>query len=206
MADSHGNVPATIAGIHCLQNRGAEQIFHLGDLFDSILDNDFMTILQTVCNNHVLCIKGNNDYQVEQAIDSGLTGNLPAADRALLVEYLRDMPMIREFQNICMAHSLPYNNIRAFYQPIDDGGTLIAERIFRDTNYFLILSGHSHQPVLFRWRDGAVSREALTEKYLVHFSPVDRYILVVLSVDNCECGILDFYHHTYLRLRIPEDR
>jgi len=206
MADSHGNVPATIAGIHCLQNNGVAQIYHLGDLFDSLLDNDFMTILQAVCNNDVLCVKGNNDYQVEQAIAHGMTGKLSAAERALLAEYLHDMPMIREFRNICMAHSLPYNSIRAFYEPIDDGGILIAKRIFRDTNYSLILCGHSHQSVLFRYRDNAVSREVLTEKYLVPFSPKERYILIVGSVDNGECGLLDFDQNTYLRLRIFEDQ
>lgn len=205
MADSHGNLPATIAAINCLKKNGAERVYHLGDLFDSALDNDFIGILQEVCNNHVLSVKGNNDYQVEQALAKGTVSNLAGADRLLLITYLQNMPMKREIYDICMTHSLPYDNIRAFYEPIDDGGTSRAEKIFRETDYFLICCGHSHHPVLFRWRYGKVSREALSEKYRVHFFPAERYILIVGSVDSGECGLLDFRGNVYQRLRIFQD-
>ena len=132
LADSHGNLPATVAAIQCLQENGADQLYHLGDLFDSVRDNDFMTILNTLCNNCVIGIKGNTDY-------------------------------------------------------------------------FLTCCGHSHQPVLFRWRSGEVHRETLSEKYLISFSAAERYILIVGAVDNGECGLLDLDGWMYQRLRIDEN-
>ncbi len=205
IADSHGNLPATIAAINCLKEEGADRIYHLGDLFDSALDNDFTTILEVICNNDVLSVKGNNDYQVEQALATGKPFNLAEADYSFLMAYLQNMPMKREIYDLCITHSLPYDNIRAFYEPIDDGGTLIAEKIFRDTNYFLICSGHSHHPVLFRWRSGRVNREDLSEKYLVHFFSTERYILIVGSVDRGECGLLNLDENLYKRLRVFND-
>jgi len=205
MADSHGNLPATIAAINCLKKNGAEKIYHLGDLFDSVARNDFARLLQAVRNNCVLSVKGNNDYQVEQAIGNGITFNLTDTDRVNLLKYLRDMPMKRESGDICLTHSLPYDSIRSFYEPIDDGGTLRAEQVFQNTDYFLVCCGHSHQPVLFRWHNGVVTREGLAEKYRVSFSAPERYILIVGSVDNGECGLLNFENKGYRRLRIFED-
>lgn len=205
MADSHGNLPATIAAINCLKKNGAAKIYHLGDLFDSVAGNDFARLLQAVRHNCVLSVKGNNDYQVEQAIDNGMTFNLTETDRVFLLKYLRGMPMKHEFGDICLTHSLPYDSIRSFYEPIDDGGTLRAEQVFQDTDYLLVCCGHSHQPVLFRWYNGRVTREGLAEKYLVSFSVPERYILIVGSVDNGDCGLLDFENYSYRRLRIFED-
>jgi len=205
IADSHGNLSATIAAINCLKKQGAERIYHLGDLFDSALNNDFVNILETVCNHDVLSVKGNNDYQIEQALANGNAYHLSGADESFLSMYLENMPIKREIYDICMTHSLPYNNIRSFYEPIDDGGTLRAENIFRDTNYFLMCAGHSHHPVLFRWRRGKASREDLAEKYLVHFFPAERYILIVGAVDGGECGLLNLDKNSYQRFRIVDD-
>jgi len=205
IADSHGNLPATIAAINCLKKNGAERLYQLGDLFDSALDNDFMDILQAVCSHNVLSVKGNNDYQVEKGLDNGWVSNLAEADRSYVRQYLQNMPMKREVYDICITHSQPYDNIRAFYEPIDDGGTQRAEKIFRDTDYFMICCGHSHHPVLFRWRSGRVSREELSEKYRVPFLSSARYILIVGAVDRGECGLLDFEANVYRRLRIYKD-
>ena len=48
LADSHGNLPATIAAIRCLKQNGAEHLYHLGDLFDFVYDIDLVTILHTL--------------------------------------------------------------------------------------------------------------------------------------------------------------
>jgi len=205
LADSHGNLPATMAAIKCLQEKGAEQLYHLGDLFDSVLDNDFVSILDALCDNQVITIKGNNDHQVEQALIKETNNSLSFENRDFVMQYLKNMPMKQEIHHICLAHSLPYNNIRAFYEPMDDGTTSRAEQVFRNTDYFLTCCGHSHQPVLFRWQSGKVHRETLSEKYLFPFSASERYILIVGAVDNGECGLLDLDRWIYQRLRIDEN-
>lgn len=205
LADSHGNLPATVAAIQRLQENGADQLYHLGDLFDSVRDNDFVTILNTLCNNCVISIKGNNDHQVAKALAKDKGSGLSDADHAFVVQYLQKMPIIKKIGNICLAHSLPYENIRALYEPMDDGTTSRAEQVFQDTDYFLTCCGHSHQPVLFRWRSGEVHREPMGEKYLISFSAADRYILIVGAVDNGECGLLDVDRWIYQRFRIDEN-
>jgi len=205
LADSHGNLPATMAAIKCLQANGADRLYHLGDLFDSVLDNDFVTILDKLCHHHVITIKGNNDHQVEQALIKETSTGLSRENRDFVVQYLKNMPMTQKIHAICLAHSLPYDHIRAFYEPMDDGTTTRAEQVFRDTDYFLTCCGHSHQPVLFRWQSGNVIRETLAEKYLIPFSAAERYILVVGAVDNGECGLLDLDRWVYQRLRIDEN-
>ncbi|MFP4531198.1 MAG: metallophosphoesterase family protein [Desulfobacterales bacterium] len=205
LADSHGNLPATIAAIHCLQENGAEQLYHLGDLFDSVRNNEFMSVLNTLCNNCVIGIKGNNDHQVAQSLVKDTSAGLSAEDREFVVQYLQKMPMKQNIGPICLAHSLPYENIRALYEPMDDGTTSRAEQVFQDTDYFLTCCGHSHQPMLFRWRSGEVYREPISQKYLIPFSALERYILIVGSVDNGECGLLDFDRWIYQRFRIDEN-
>lgn len=203
LADSHGNLPATAAAINCLQDNGCEQLYHLGDLFDSVRYNDFMAVLNLLSRNKVTGIKGNNDHQIEQALVNGAHTCLSEADRTFVLQYLRGMPIKKEFDNsICLAHSLPYENIRAFYEPMDDGSPARAKQVFQNTNYFLICCGHSHQPVFFRWRAGEVHREPMSQKYLIPFSAAERYIFIVGAVDNGECGLLDFDRGVYQRFRI----
>jgi len=202
LADSHGNLPATVAAIECLQANGAQQLYHLGDLFDSIHDNDFSSIFQLVKRHQVLAVKGNNDYQVERAFKNGADSCLSPADSLSLADYLALLPMKRELAYACMTHSLPYEDVRAFYEPMDDGSTRPATRVFKATDYPLICCGHSHHPVLFTWRAGEVSRERMTGRNQVHFLPGQRYILIVGSVEKGDCGILDFDMNTYQGFRI----
>ena len=152
----------------------------------------------------MISIKGNNVHQVAKALVKDKGSGLSETDRAFVVQYLQKMPMIQKIGNICLAHSLPYENIRAFYEPMDDGTTTRAEEVFLNTDYFLTCCGHSHQPLLFRCRSGEVYREPMAEKYLIPFSAAERYILIVGAVDNGECGLLDVDRWIYQRFRIDE--
>lgn len=199
LADSHGNLAATAAAIESLESGGAEKLYHLGDLFDSIKSNDFSGMLSLLEKHRVECLKGNNDHQVEMALKNGGAGLPAEAERHRTAAYLAELPARRVLDPVCLSHSLPYGDVRSCYEPIDDGTTRRAEALFAETGYFLVCCGHCHQPVLFTLRPDGVQREPLTGRDRIFFLPRQRYILIVGSVEEGECGILDLSENIYQR-------
>ena len=109
--------------------------------------------------------------------------------------------MRMEYQDICFTHSLPYDSIRAFYEPVDTGSVERAIDIFRHTPYRIIFCGHSHLPILFRWRSGRVFREEIQTNKKIFLDPSERYIIIVGSVDSREYGFFDWGKMCYERIR-----
>jgi predicted phosphodiesterase len=202
LADSHGNLRATRACLRRLHSEKVDLLMHLGDIFDSCGDENLIDLLQTIQQNNIAGVKGNNDYQVEKALQNGVSIPLPAADRNRISMFLKALPMKREINDICFAHSLPYDSIRAFYEPVDTGATDRAARLFNETPYRMIFCGHSHHPVFFRWRAGKVTRETIRPEEPLRLDDRQRYIIVVGSAENEECGLFDSVRRLYQRIRV----
>ncbi len=202
IADSHGNLPATRACIRRLQLENVELMMHLGDIFDSCGDEGLVDLLDTIQHNNIGSVKGNNDYQVEKALENGASMPVSAAQRKGILNFLRGLPTKKVLNDLCFAHSLPYDSIRAFYEPIDTGDTVRAAQVFKDTPYRIIFCGHSHHSIVFRWRPKGVTREAISPGEPLGINPHERYIIVVGSVENKECGVFDAVKNTYQRIRL----
>jgi predicted phosphodiesterase len=202
MADSHGNLDAMKACILRLKNKNADSIIHLGDFLDSQKFGEALQIIETIQHNHIFPVKGNNDYQVENALKNGFTSHLRADHCKLIHSFLSSVPIRIVMSKICFAHSLPYDSIRSFYEPVDTGNTERAQRIFQDTDYQIIFSGHSHFPILFRSKSGKVSRETIHDQSPVKIHPNERFIIIIGSISEGECGLMDMTQMKYERIRL----
>ena len=201
IADSHGNVEATAEAIRLLKERGAGILFHLGDFCDSIRHDRAAAMIRLLRENGVLAVKGNNDFCVEGMLTDERRPPGPKGEPA--IAFLRSVPLTRTLDGLLFAHSLPYDSLRSFYEPIDTGATQRAERLFNETDFQLLFCGHSHLPILFRMARGKVTREPVPPGVKLHRDSGDRIIAIVGAADNGECALYDPEKQTYERIRIP---
>jgi predicted phosphodiesterase len=204
IADSHGNLDATAEAIRLLKERSAGILIHLGDFCDSNRYDRVAAMIHLLRENGVLAVKGNNDFYVESMLTHECRPPEPEGEPA--VAFLRSVPFTRSLNGLLFAHSLPYDSLRSFYEPIDTGTTQRAERLFADTDFQLLFCGHSHLPILFRKAGGTVTRDQVPSE--VKRSPAeqhgaaDRFIVVVGSADEGECALYDREAGIYERIRI----
>lgn len=220
IADSHGNLDATAEAIRLLKARGAGILIHLGDFCDSIRHNRAAAMIRLLRENSVLAVKGNNDFFVESMLTDECRPPEPEGEPA--VAFLRSVPITRTLNGLLFAHSLPYDSLRSFYEPIDTGTTQRAEQLFAETDFQLLFCGHSHLPILFRKAGGTVTREQVPPEVKLTLGAVsespdsagershteqngaaaDRFIVIVGSADEGECALYDREAGIYERIRI----
>jgi predicted phosphodiesterase len=213
IADSHGNLDATTEAIRLLKARGAGILVHLGDFCDSVRRDRAGAMIRLLRENNVLAVKGNNDFFVEGVLTDERRSHDPEGEPA--IAFLKTVPFTRTLNGLLFAHSLPFDTLRSFYEPIDTGTTQRAERLFAETDFQLLFCGHSHLPVLFRKSGSRVTREQvppgenmilLTNADKQHTkkddSPPDRFIVIVGAADGGECAFYDRDSGIYERIRI----
>ncbi|MCX5837066.1 MAG: metallophosphoesterase family protein [Deltaproteobacteria bacterium] len=199
IADSHGNLEATAEAILLLKGRGAGLLIHLGDFCDSIRHDRAAAMIDLLREKGVLAVKGNNDFLVENRLADARRP--PDAEGKNMLAFLRDVPVVRTQGDIRFAHSLPFDTLRAFYEPIDTGDTRRAEKLFAEADFRILFCGHAHLPILFRKADGRVTREAVPAGRPTALERTERYIFVVGAASDGECALFDDEAGTYERLR-----
>jgi predicted phosphodiesterase len=213
IADSHGNLEATAEAIHLLKGRDAGIIVHLGDFCDSVRRDRTGAMIRLLRENSVLAVKGNNDFFIESALTD--LHRLPNPEAGPAIDFLQTLPLSRALNGLLFAHSLPFDTLRSFYEPIDTGNTQRAERLFAEMDFRLLFCGHSHLPVIFRKAGSRVTREHMppgqklvlsTEGEPPHMKtnggPPDRFIVIVGAADDGECAFYDREGGIYERIRI----
>ena len=219
IADSHGNLDATAEAIRLLKRRGAGIIIHLGDFCDSVRRDRAGAMIRLLQENDVFAVKGNNDYLVERVLTDERRSPDPDGEPA--IAFLKTVPFTRTVDGLLFAHSLPFDTLRSFYEPIDTGNTQRAERLFAETDFRLLFCGHSHLPILFRKVNGTVTREQVppemqlilgaegessknggVQSYGEPNGAADRFIVIVGSADEGECALYDREAGIYERIRI----
>jgi putative phosphoesterase len=189
IADSHGNLEATAEAIFLLKWRGADTIVHLGDFCDSVYPERTAVMINLLRENGVLAVKGNNDSLAENILADAR--RQPDAEEIQILEFLRDVPIVRAQGDIRFAHSLPFDTLRAFHTTIDTGDTRRAEELFNTSDFRILFCGHSHIPILFRKLDGLVTREAIPAGLPTVLEREGRYIIVAGAAAEGECALYD---------------
>ncbi len=200
MADSHGNLKATKKAIEVLRKEGAESLIHLGDCFDSLRNDSLTAIVKLLKDNSVAVVKGNNDHQIEKLLKDNSYEE--GEGRGGVLSFIEDLPMIMVMKDLCFAHSLPFDALRSFYEPIDIGSAKRARGIFKNTPYRIVFAGHSHIPVFFRWKEGHATRETIMPGQALSIEKSERYIMIVGAVYGGECALYDRDSMEYKRIRI----
>ena len=198
IADSHGNREATAEAIRLLKGRGADLLVHLGDFCDSIRHGRAAAMIGLLLEHDVLAVKGNNDFFFEKMLaDEHRSAD---AEGEKILSFLRDVPVVRALGDIRLAHSLPFDTLRAFYEPIDTGNTRRAEKLFNEAAFRILFCGHSHLPILFRKEDGHVTREPVPPGLPLVLQRTGRYIFIAGAATDGECALYDGEAGTYERL------
>jgi predicted phosphodiesterase len=199
IADTHGSISALSRAIQTLSVKKVTELIHLGDFFDSVYNKNIDEVLSVLQKYNVRAVKGNNDYQVEKMIENGFFDKSPDRNGSCLA-FLKKTPILYKIGNTCFSHSMPYDSMRSFYEPIDTGTTEKALEIFQNTSYHTFFCGHSHNPVCFRYNSGKVMREAIHPGRPIHLSGDERYIFIVGSAESGECGFYDMSESSYERI------
>lgn len=189
VADSHDCLEALDRAVRLLEARGAESLVHLGDICDSLRLDLLEDSVRLIRKHRLLAVKGNNDFMLENLLRCQ-----PPEGKALyerLGSFLEELPMKIVWDGLCFAHSLPFDHLRSFYEPIDVGTTDRAREIFNLTRHRILFCGHSHRSVLFRLAGERVSREPIPTGGSVALNPEERYIIVTGSVLEGECALFD---------------
>ncbi len=201
IADTHGNADLLGRAIETLLYNGADCLVHLGDFCDSQNHGDLRQIFSLLQRYQVRTVKGNNDFRVEKMLQHKELCQYPDK-REQWLAFLQQTPVVMRLGDVCYCHSLPYDSIRAFYEPVDTGGTDRAAEVFDHVADHVIFCGHSHEPVLFRSRDRVVTREQMHEQSTVLHCH-QRYIIIVGAGENSECAVFDMNRSRYERILIP---
>jgi predicted phosphodiesterase len=200
IADSHGDLEATAEAIRLLKGRGASVLIHLGDFCDSIRHDRAASMIGLLREHGVMAVKGNNDFLVENRLAGARRPS--DADGIKMLAFLRDVPVVRVRGDVRFAHSLPFETLRAFYEPIDTGNTRRAEELFDEADFRILFCGHSHFPIRFRKADGRVTRESVPAGRPTAMECPGRYIFIVGAAADGECALYDEETGTYERLRV----
>jgi predicted phosphodiesterase len=200
LADSHADLASTEASIRLLEDRGVDAIVHLGDFCDSLRLDVIAAMIEMLESHHVLTVLGNNDFMVGNMLDE--EAYLDYRDRDKMYSYIKGIPMTRVIGDVCFAHSLPYDHFKACYEPIDNGSTGRADQLFREMSHRILFCGHSHLPVLFRYRSRQVTRENVTPGSALSLDSADRYIMVVGATEEGECAFFDRESSFYERIKL----
>jgi putative phosphoesterase len=201
LSDSHGNLEATERAINILMIQGCERVIHLGDFCDTNRRDRLEDIVRLLQERGVIAVKGNNDYLIELVLSNGVGEGY--SDQGWMYEFLKEVPMKVVMDDICFAHSFPFDYLRAFYEPIDVGSTERASFLFQQMPYWILFCGHSHTPVYFclSYPDGVLRKVAPPGEKLL-LEPTSRYIFVVGSANEGECAVFDVEASTYERINI----
>lgn len=200
ISDTHGNAGLLRNAADTLLLNGADILVHLGDFCDSGNHWQMAEVFALLEHYGIYAVKGNNDYQVEKKLQNE---ELPqyAEKSAQWLRFLQQTPIVRRFAGICCCHSMPYDTVRAFYDPVDTGGIDRAIEVFNNAADHVIFCGHSHNPVVFRWKNGHVTRTAMTASART-LSDDQRYIVIVGAAENLQCGVFDVNRLIYERINI----
>jgi putative phosphoesterase len=201
LSDSHGNFDATEKAIDILSTRDCDLVIHLGDFCDTSHREHMGKIFRLFQERDIIAVKGNNDYLIELALQNGAGDGY--SDLKGMYEFLKDIPMKVVMDDICFAHSFPFDYLRAFYEPIDVGSTERASLLFGQMPYRILFCGHSHSPIYFRLNHSEdVLRQEIPLRKKLLLESTNRYIFVIGSADEGECAVFDTKTSTYERIKI----
>lgn len=201
ISDSHGNFPATEKAINILMDQGCDQVIHLGDFCDTNRRDRLEDIVRLFQKRGVIAVKGNNDYLIELALSNVAAESY--SNQGWMYEFLKKVPMKMVMDDVCFAHSFPFDYLRAFYEPIDVGSTERAILLFQQMPHRILFCGHSHAPVYFCLSGpDSVLRKVLPPGEKLLLNPTSRYIFIVGSADEGECAVFDAEASTYEQIKI----
>jgi putative phosphoesterase len=184
IADSHGHPACLQDALDLFEQHGCERIYHLGDICDSAHPETAETCVKLLQQHRVHAIKGNNDHQVVvNHMDSP-----PAYISVASIEFLKNLPLTREIDDLILTHSLPFIKQRGLSSMVGNLGEHEIGLFLRLYPNKILMRGHSHRPELIQARNQAIVNEGLTPGETRPLSDILPGIITCGAVDH---GILN---------------
>jgi len=152
ISDIHGNSLAFTAVLKDIKSRGIETVINLGDHFFGALEPEIVAGM--LRGNKMLCISGNTDREILQAIDSDFTKDGMDRIKADLseqsIQWLRTLPKTSTCDGLFfVCHGTPESDDEYLLEKVTQHGVFVyndEELIAKTANIKerIILCGHSH--------------------------------------------------------------
>lgn len=178
MADSHGNNELLLYAITALKAVGAGQLFHLGDMCDSLTPHLITRAMDILQEHDVRCVRGNNECNILH--DS--RGAHATDDSLKLLSRLQELPYTIRLGIFWLTHSAPFSYPAATKRPISEFLPLLTRD---DAPAFSILfRGHSHRPSIMEIRRDAAEKIPVPAGVDIPLDRSKKYIITVGAVES----------------------
>lgn len=158
MADSHGRPELIEAAISFLKKAQCEDIYHLGDICDSIHIDTVVACVSLIRENNIKAVRGNNDHRIVIDNQDSRFARIPYD----VVEYLKSLPVVIESEDLVATHSLPFYDVFGVSCMTSPMRKMNAVSIFAQFPGKVLFRGHSHAPWII-WKNG----------WKTHSQPID---------------------------------
>jgi predicted phosphodiesterase len=184
VSDSHGQAEPLAAGLTHLREKGCSNLYHLGDICDSLHPETADACVELLREFHVVCVKGNNDHTVVVNHD----GRESASVRAETIDFLRKLPLVIDLQESLLAHSLPFESELGLSCMVGALTRKFARDYFRTFSNRILFRGHSHSPEI-TWQDplGRVKSEAISPGQAIGIEERSPCIVTCGALDHGLC-------------------
>lgn len=154
ISDIHGNALALEAVLADIKSRGISKIINLGDFFFGALEPE--KVADMLRDNSMLCITGNTDREILEAIDNPAGKHKPGMDRVVAdlseqtVSWMRSLPKTATCDNLFfVCHGTPESDNEYLLEKVTAQGVFVyndEDLIAKTQNISqqIILCGHSH--------------------------------------------------------------
>jgi len=178
MADSHGNNGLLLSAITALKALGARQLFHLGDVCDSLSPHLIAEAMNILSKHRVKCVRGNNESDI---LHHNRGAHLSDAQKAVL-SFLQQLPYTIDLGSFRFTHSAPFAYPAATKRPISEFLPLLT----RDgqPGFSILFRGHSHRPSILELHQGAVEKITVQTGVDIPLDRSRRYIITVGAVET----------------------
>jgi predicted phosphodiesterase len=183
IADSHGRNELLCEAILMLKGLGAQTIFHLGDICDSLAPlalEDAMTMLK---EHGVRSVMGNNEY----AIMVNHRGSHANSLSPEVLSFLSGLPYTIAIDDFRFAHSAPFDWPAATSWPITDNhpfidlGAIVPCRI--------LFRGHSHTPSIMEMDGTVIKKIPAGAGMNMKLSRNRRYVITVGALEEASLAL-----------------
>lgn len=194
VADSHGRNDLLSAAIHILTDMGAEHLFHLGDICDSLAPDTLVDAVEILNRHAVRAVKGNNEYTI---LAENNHEDVCRVSPELMV-FLRGLPACILHNDYCFTHSAPYDWPAASRRPISE----YLPHLLKDGHmpYSVLFRGHSHRPSIievdgietkkFPVKAGTVTKLSRSRQYIITVGAVEEKSAALFLPDDYELHFL----------------
>ncbi|QKJ31157.1 metallophosphoesterase family protein [Mucilaginibacter mali] len=154
ISDIHGNALALEAVLADIKSRGISNTINLGDFFFGALEPE--KVADLLRQNPMLCITGNTDREILEAIDNPSGKHKPGMDRVVgdlsdeSINWMRGLPKTATCDSLFfVCHGTPESDNEYLLEKVTANGVFVYndEDLIAKTQHIaerIILCGHSH--------------------------------------------------------------